>query len=464
MCWVNDEIKTVNFGDVRLDARMAKILRELGDKPAYSIPQAMGGWAETIAAYRFFDNDKVTYEQVLKPHYDATLERIKQQPVVLLPQDTTDIIKVTNKGSKGLGTLKNTEKDEIFLHPVIAMTPEKVPLGTVSVQLWKRPEQSIRAERRDKPVEEKESYCWIEGYQAACDVQAQAPDTLIVSIDDREGDIYELFIEMHDYAPAQRAAWIVRGAQDRCLETKDDETTRKLEERLKQSPVLGEIQFTVPARNGKPARPVRQTVHAATVTLQPPERRGIKGFKLPPATINVVFAQEINPPENEEPINWLLLTCLPVDTFEQVSLILQWYAARWEIEIFFRVLKQGCKIEKLQFETEKRFAVCLAFYIIIAWRVLYVTMLGREYPNIDCEVLFDKAEWQMLYIVEKCEPPPKESPPLSVVILMLAKLGGFLGRKHDGFPGPQPIWIGLQRLRDFMWAIQSYQLAMSIAY
>jgi len=463
MCWVKEEVKTVNLGDSRLDERLEKILRGLGDNPTSSIPQAMGGWAETIGAYRFFDNDKATYDQVLKPHYDATLERIKQQPVVLLPQDTTDIIRVRNKGCKGIGTLKNIEKDEIFLHPVIAITPEKVPLGTIAVQLWKRSEQSVRAEHQSKPIEEKESYCWIEGYQVACDIQAQTSDTLIVSIDDREGDIYELLIEMYDYVPDQRAAWLIRAAQDRRLKLEEGETARKLWEKLKQAPVFGETQFTIPRRNGKPTRPVRQALHAATVTLQAPERRGIKGFKLPPATINVVFAEEINPPADQEAVNWLLLTCLPIDTFEQVLLIPQWYAARWEIEIFFRVLKQGCQIEKLQFETEKRFAVCLAFYIIIAWRVLYVTMLGREYPNINCETLFDKAEWQTLYIVEKCAPPPKEPPSLSVIVMMLAKFGGFLGRKGDRFPGPQPIWIGLQRLRDFMWAIQSYQIAMSIA-
>jgi hypothetical protein len=130
--------------------------------------------------------------------YEATLERIKQQSVVQLPQDTTEIIRERNKGSKGIGTLKKTEKEELFLHPVIAITPERVPLGTISVQLWKRAEQSIGAEHQSKPIEEKESYCWIEGYQAACDIQVQTPDTLIVSIDDHEGDIYELFIEMHD--------------------------------------------------------------------------------------------------------------------------------------------------------------------------------------------------------------------------------------------------------------------------
>jgi hypothetical protein len=463
MCWVADEVRTADLGDARLNERMGKILQALGNKPSNSIPQAMSGWAETIAAYRFFDNKKATYERVLKPHYAATLERIKQQAVVLLPQDTTDFIHVVNKGSKGIGTLKKTEKDEIFFHPVLAITPDKLPLGTISVQLWKRSKQSIRAEHQNKPIEEKESYCWIEGYQAACDIQAQAPNTLIVSMGDRESDIYEFFLEMLEYVPAQRAAWIVRAAQDRCLVTEEDETARKLLEKVKKSPILGETKFTVPARNGKPARPVRQAVRAATVVLEPPERRAIKGFKLPTVTVNVIFAEEINPPENQEPVNWLLLTCLQIDSFEQVALILQWYMARWEIEIFFRVLKQGCKIEKLQFETEKRFAVCLAFYIIIAWRVLYVTMLGREYPNIDCEALFDKAEWQTLYIVEKREPPPEKPPQLSVIVLMLAKLGGFLGRKCDGFPGPQSIWIGLQRLRDFMWAIQSYQVATSLA-
>jgi hypothetical protein len=456
MSWVNDEVKTVHLGDTRLDTRMKRILLDLGDKPAQSIPQAMGGWAETMAAYRFFANDKVTYEHVLQPHYDATLERIKQQKVVLLPQDTTDFIRVINKGSNGIGTLKHTEKEEIFFHPTIAITPEKIPLGTVAFDLWKRPEQSVRKDHQDKPIEEKESYLWIEGYQNACDIQAQAPDTLIVNIADREGDIYEFFLEMLDYAPSQRAAWIIRAAQDRCLES-DDKTLPKLQAQLKQAPVLGESTFNIPAQTGKAARSVRQAIHATMVQLKPPERRFMKGFKLPPVTINVVFAEEINPPANQKPVNWLLLTCLPVETFEQVSLILQWYAARWEIEIFFRVLKQGCKIEKLQFESAKNFAACLAFYVIIAWRILYVTMLGRDYPNIDCEVVFDKDEWQTLYIIEKREPPPEKPPPLHEMILIVAKLGGFLARKGDGVPGPQPIWIGLQRLRDFVWAIQSYK-------
>lgn len=461
MEWVEKEVKDVNFGDKRLAQRMEKVLSHLGNKPNCSIPQACGGWSETIAAYRFFDNEKVTLEQVKEPHYKATLERIVQQEVVLLPQDTTELIKVTNKGAKGLGTLKKIEKEEMFLHPVIAITPERIPLGTVFMELWKRGEKGVSAEHATKPIEEKESYRWIEGYQAACDIQAQAQETLIVSIADREGDIYELFIEMLDYAPSQRAAWIVRAAQNRLVE---DETQRKLKEQLQKSPVLGETELTIPARNGKPAGEIRQAIHAKTVTLKPPDRtKAIKGFKLPSITINAVLAEEINPTKGEKAITWLLLTSLPVNSLEQALTILQWYTARWEIEIFFRVLKQGCQIEKLQFETEKRLVICLMLYMIIAWRVLYVTLLGREYPNIDCEMVFDKEEWQTLYIVQKQQQAPKEPLPLSVMVFMLAELGGFLGRKCDGFPGPKPIWIGLQRLKDFVWAIQRYQAVMSFS-
>lgn len=163
-------------------------------------------------------------------------------------------------------------------------------------------------------------------------------------------------------------------------------------------------------------------------------------------------------------MNWLLLTCLPIHRFEQVSLRRQWYTARWEIESVCRVLKPGGKIETLPVDTAKCLAVGLACYLLIAWRVRYVTRLGRESPNLEGEARFDKAEWQMLDIVAKREPPPEEPPLLSVRVLRLAKLGGCLGRKQDGFPGPQPLWIGLQRVRDYLWAIQSYQLARSIAY
>ena len=454
MTWVENEIKTVNFGDARIDSRVEKILNELGDKPSYSIPQACGGWGETIAAYRFFDNDKVNFDKVLDSHKQATLERIKEHKVVLLPQDTTELIHVKTKGAKGLGTIKVTEKEEIFLHPVIAITPDKVPLGVVFAKYWQRTEKVVKAEQRKKPIEEKESFRWIEGYQAACEVQKQAPDTIIVSLADREADIYEMFVEMENYQPEERAAWIIRSAQDRILD--NDENERKIRQKIEKATILGTSSFIMPSSGSRKAREVVQTIRATTVTLKPPKRPK-ETDTLPTVSVNIVYAKEENPPNGEIPIIWILLTCLPIATFEQVKLVLEWYLARWEIEIYFRVLKQGCTVEKLQFEEEKRFAACLAIYMIIAWRVLYITMLGREYPNINCEAIFNKEEWQTLYIMVKGKPAPTEIPALLPMIVMLASYGGFLERKHDKFPGAKSIWMGLQRLTDFIWAIQRYQ-------
>lgn len=456
MTWVKNEIKTATFGDARIKKRMGKILTELGDKPCYSIPQACGCWGETIAAYRFFDNKKVTFDKALSCHRQATLERIKEQKIVLLPQDTTELIHIITKGSKeGWSTLKETEKHVMFLHPVLAITENKVPLGVVSAKYWQRSEMSIRDNRRKKTIEEKESFRWVEGYQTACEIQKQAPNTIIVSLADREGDIYEMFVEMNDYQPEERAAWVIRAAQDRILEN-EDKNERKIRQKIEKAAVLGESSFIMPTSGDRKAREVVQTIRAATVTLKPPQRPKKVG-KLPEVSVNVVYAKEEKPPEGETPIIWLLLTCLPIATFEQVKLVLEWYLARWEIEIYFRVLKQGCTVEKLQFSEEKRFTACLALYMIIAWRVLYITMLGREYPNINCEAIFNREEWQTLYIMVKGTPLPDETPLLLPMILMLASFGGFLGRKHDMFPGAKSIWLGLQRLNDFVWAIRRYR-------
>ena len=298
MGWVKNEIKTANFGDARINKRVERILNELGDKPTYSIPQACGDWGETVGAYRFFDNDKVNFDNILEPHKLATLERIKAQKIVLLPQDTTELIHVKTKGTKaGFGSLKETEKEEIFLHPVVAITPDRVPLGVVFAKYWSRPKKVVKAEQRKKPIEEKESFRWLEGYRAACEVQKQAPDSVIVSLADREGDIYEVFTEMDKYSPDERAAWIIRCAQDRILENEDD-NERKIRQKIENSPIFGTSSFIMPASGSRKARKVEQTIRATTVTLKPPKRAKEIGT-LPIVSINIAYAKEENPPEGE---------------------------------------------------------------------------------------------------------------------------------------------------------------------
>lgn len=456
--WASDETKTANFGDNRLNKRMEVILQPLGDKPNESIPTAGGGWAETVAAYRFFDNDQVSFEQVLESHIHSSLERMACHPVVLLIQDTTDLIHTITKGSRGFGTIKFVEKREVFLHPTIAITPERLCLGIVGTDIWTRKEKSPRKERRNKPINEKESSHWLNSYQHACGISGMVPETHFVNIADREGDIYEWFLETNEYSPNTRSDWIIRAAQNRCLD-RSDKQAKKIWNQLEKQPILGTIKFAIEAQGTRKAREVEQTVRSARMTLRAPYRAG---YRFTNVKINAVLAREENPPEGEEPIEWLLLTSMNVDTFEQAITLLEWYTCRWEIEIFFRTLKSGCQVEKLQLETAERLEPCLALYMIIAWRILFVTMLGRIYPELDSELIFTSEEWQAVYLVLNQTPLPLTPPTISEMIPMIARLGGYLGRKHDSPPGPKSIWIGLQRMRDFVLVLDAIKKCSTI--
>jgi hypothetical protein len=462
--WIETETKNANFGDKRLNRRYELLLDRLSDKPTLSIPAACQGLAETTAAYRFCDNDKTSAAKVLQPHHDATVERIRAQSVVITAQDTTEI-ELIRKQEKVGGPLNDESRYGLYLHPLLAMTPLRVPLGVVAAKIWSRdPEEFARSQeekrraRRAKPIEEKESVRWLEGYQSACALALEAPDTTIVAVSDSEGDIYECLHAGVDGA----AEYIVRGCQDRAL-LKEEHPL--LLQTLACKSALGEIKIRVSKREvstgdetkkrkqPRDGRNARVTVRAAKVLLRGPARPGLK---LPDIYVNAILVKEENPPAEQEPIEWLLLTSLPIETFDEVRKVLDYYCCRWEIEIYFRTLKSGCKIEDLQFERQDRFEVCLALYMIVAWRVLYLLMLGRTCPTMRCDAVLTEAEWKSVYQIVKGEAAPTKPPLLCEMVKMIAELGGYLNRKHDGPPGPQTMWIGLQRMRDFAAAWSAF--------
>jgi hypothetical protein len=167
------------------------------------------------------------------------------------------------------------------------------------------------------------------------------------------------------------------------------------------------------------------------------------------------MVREENPPEKEEPVEWILLTSLPIDDSEQVRQVIQYYCVRWMVEIFFRVLKSGCRVEERRFETLDRQLTCLAVYMVVAWRTLYVCRLGRSCPDMSCEALFEPAEWKATWKVVRREDPPREAPPLGIMLRLVAELGGYVNRKRS-VPGPQTVWIGLQRMHDFALCWQMF--------
>lgn len=470
--WIEQDTRAADFGDQRLDARYRILLNQLSERPSRSIPAACGGLAETTAAYRFFDNDKTTPDKVLAPHRHATLTRIRAERVALVAQDTTEV-DLTRRHEKVGGPLTGDSRWGLYAHPLLALTPQRIPLGVVAATLWSRdpkelekPAAQRKKERRRKPFAAKESHRWLAGYESACQLALEAPDTQVICLSDSEGDIYECLLA-GAADEAKRADWIVRANHvDRALAPEDEPDSTALAEAGRQNLLqllacqapLGTMTVAVSPRHAslnderkrqKPraGRTARVAVRSVRTRLNSPQRSG-----LPPVEVSAVWVREEHPPAGEEPIDWLLLTSLPVTTFAEASLVASYYACRWEIEVFFRVLKSGCRVEELQLECGDRMQVCLAMYLIVAWRVLYVLKLGRECPEIGSDAVFTEAEWRSIYVIAKQKAAPPSPPTLGELVPLIASLGGYLDRKGDGPPGPQTMWIGLQRLRDFALA------------
>lgn len=449
MSGIGEELNTMDLGDQRLNRRARRVLEKLYAQPGASIPVACGGWAETKAAYRLFDQDRVTAQQILEPHYRASAERMAAQEVVLCLQDTTEL-DYTAKTIAGLGPLNYENRSGLYVHPTVAVTPQRLCLGVLDAWNWAREPGSLGARMSaQRPIEDKESIRWLEGYQRVNEWAAQLPQTQRVYVADREADIYELFAEgQRACAQGQRSAdWLVRGQQDRCLAEGE-----KLKATVRAAPRLTQIEFDLPRRPGGQARHVRQALKVARVRLKPPYRAG---RPLDEVTVTGLWAEELDPPRGEQPLTWWLLTNRDIETAEQAAECLSWYLCRWQIELFFRILKSGCKVEELQFETLERLEPALALYLIIAWRVLYLTGLGRTCPDLPCEAVFAEEEWHAVYIVTYHQPPPEAPPSLNAMIRMVARFGGFLNRKGDGSPGAESLWIGLTRCHDFVIAMQA---------
>jgi hypothetical protein len=466
--WIDVETATANFGDQRLDKRYRTVLDTMSQKCSLKFPAACNGRAEIQGGYRFLDNDKVDAPEVLAPHHDATMTRIREAPVVLIPQDTTELdLTRPREYLEGSGPLNDPSRVGFFNHVLLAETPEGVPLGVVDATIWARDPVAFedkdakqkREERRAKSIEQKESYRWLEGYRACCQVAREAPDTQIVSISDSEGDVFECFVAGQPQEGVIQAEWIIRACQDRAVIGKGDGNQRikaKLVETVAGTPVLKQITVEVRRREAKSkdrrkrrqarqARTAELTVRAAPVKVRAPHR---KGAKLADVSVNVVLLRELDPPVGEDPIEWVLVTSLPIDTTDRVLLVVQYYCQRWTIEIFFKILKSGCKVEGSQLHKAERFRPYLALCLIVAWRIQYVMKLGRDCPDLPCDIAFDEDEWQAAYAMVKKEPPPSKPPTLKEMIRLVGSLGGHMGRKGDGEPGPKSMWVGMQRLTD----------------
>lgn len=347
--WILQEIKTVSFGDKRLDKRLSNVLKNLTGNPESSIPQACESWKETKGIYRFLSTPKINDNKILQPHIDATAARMKKESTILLVQDTTEIDYTSHPSAEGVGAIgahgagyKNGRRG-LYLHSTIAVTPEKTCLGVFDHKIWTRDPEKVlgrkNSSKKLRPIEEKESNRWVETFRHMKNVAKEMPDTRIINIADRESDIFELFLEVDNDIP--NINMIIRASINR--NTPDV----KLFDAALNGNCVGTIEFELPRGRNRTVRKVVQEVRVAEVTLVGPKRYSPK---LPNVKLNVVLATETNPPEGNKPIEWILLTDMIINNVDEAIQIIQHYLCRWQIELYFKILKSGCNIEKMQLE------------------------------------------------------------------------------------------------------------------
>jgi len=441
MSWADDEFRGVDLGDKRRDARLIRLVERLAERPTASIPGACNGWAETQGAYRFLSGDEYDWMDILEPHRQCTRVRMAPHPVVLCLQDTTEL-NFNGQAITGLGPLSYEAQRGMYLHPTCAVTPAREPLGMLDAWMWAREPKGPDGTRPGI----KESVRWSEGYARVAELAAQMPETRLVYVADREADIRELMVRARDLGTP--ADWLLRSKHNRALPEGG-----RLWAKVLASPSLGEIRFILPGGRGRTAREVRQALYAQRLTLS--DGRG--------GTVEVtcLIAREIGAPPGVKPIEWRLLTNRSAQTLEAVAALIDWYRARWEIELLFLVLKEGCRVEALQLATMERIERALALFLVIAWRITRLMRLGRTLPDLDAALLLEPEECQAAYILAK-QPLPKQPPRLNAVLRLIARLGGFLGRKGDGEPGVKTIWLGLQRVMDFAAGIKFARAAHGV--
>ena len=439
--WVEEEFGEVDLGDERLNRRLLEIAKRCSENSQGSLPVMSQDPAMLKAIYRFFDNDCIEPNDLLCGHIAATYRRMAQEKLVLAPNDTCLLDLSTHKTTKGIGPLGSEAQQGLLMHNLLAFTEEGVPLGLLSQWVWARDAENYAQlkDHKTRPIEEKESYKWIRSLETANLASEFCPKTQIVCVGDREADIYDLFV----YERRPGVDLLIRSAQDRCVV----EEEKYLQTALQATPATMEFELHIPARNGQAARVAQMEVHWREVTLRPPSKRAKE--HLPTIRLWAVWACEPQPPKDLEAVDWLLLSTVPVHNTQDAMQRLEWYARRWGIEIWHKILKSGCRIESRQLGTALRLERCLATFSVIAWHIHYATLLARVAPDLPCTILLEDTEWQALYCsIHNTVILPKTVPTISQAVLWIAKLGGFLNRKRDGFPGVTVLWKGFQHLAD----------------
>lgn len=466
--WAAEEFADVSLGDERLNARLIKLCDTFSDAPESPINQACADWAETKAAYRFFQNENVDVREILAAHRCKTAKRAAKHKTVLAIQDSSYFVYTSHPKTEGLGkmslkkgkNIKTIYSNGLIVHTCLAVTTEGLPLGLLDQKIFARKLRSEDERRRMGgkyiqdilPVEEKETYRWLE---TLITTQEAMRNTEVVTVCDREADLYDFFKLSHQLG----ASVLVRANTNRSVNRPSryaEKGVVKLWDHMRQQSGTGSYTIQIPKRSKtkhskeREARSATVTVRFGAFRLNAP-RNNVKHNReqLPDIDMNAVYVLESNPPDGEEPVEWMLLTNLPVRSFDEAYEKVLWYCLRWRIEMYYKVLKSGFRVEACRLGHAERLARYLTVMSIVAWRLFMITLIARTDPATPCTKLLADHEWQVLFLkTNKNKKLPKKAPPIGKVVTWVARLGGFLARKGDRPPGTITLWRGWKRLAD----------------
>lgn len=443
--WIKKEFQTVDLGDQRLNRRLIKVAKALYEQPERSINGAIADWASTKAAYRLFDHPNVDSQALFEPHRKQTLGRVQSRKRALAIQDTTYLNFSNLDCIEGLGNIGKPPRgvqslQGLVMHQTLAVDPdghpEGLPLGILSQEIWSRLAR-----------EKKESHKWsdalVEGPINGCE---------LIYVADREAHIFEFMKAVLD----RNHQFLIRCKTAETLAYDAiSEKHQTLQDHLQEAPELGGITVEVHAQRKKmvrgnknisvlaQSREAKLTVRAKTLELLPRDKKKYGSFNL-----TAIWVREINPPSDQDVVDWILLSSLPAENLEQVLEKVHWYKMRWHIENFHKVLKSGCQIERSRLEHVDRLKPYVTLMSILAWRLYWMSRVGRLDKQLSCALVLSPQEWKALYLKINKKKPPQTPPTLQQAMIWIAQLGGFNARKSDGYPGAQSIWRGWIRLTE----------------
>jgi len=434
----SEDFSLIKLGDKRLDKRLRKTVESLTENTQKSVLSSCGSKYDAKAFYALLSNDKFSHEQLTVTAQKATVERIQSSGItkVLLPQDTSDINLDGHKKTENLGYSSEYVRG-VKIHSTLALMPDGTSLGLLTQQYETRATAKIELSKEKKsrrPIEEKESYRWLETAREALELVPDNVKPIIIC--DREGDFYELYAEMLSL----KSSFIVRVAHDR--DTIDGNHSIQ---QLRRTAACGEVEISIPrdTRKNVPARSAKMEVAYCSAAIARPKRSSKEIPKQ--LALNLVRITEIG--ESKDPIAWFLATDIPIENAEDAMKIVEYYVQRWKIERFHYILKSGCQVEKIQQRTYGRIQSMLLIYSVIAAFILAMTYFARSMPDAPCDVFLEEDEWKILYrLVTRKTIPPDKPYSIKTAVDYLGELGSFKHSPSDGDYGVKSIWQGITKL------------------